>query len=99
MNEIESDDWERRMKWALRSVVILVGFLQVWANRHTIAADGVSYLDMGHAFFRGDWNMAINAYWSPLYPGVLGLVMWLTDPPPHLEYTILNLANFAIYAV
>ena len=30
-------------------------------------SDGVSYLDIGDAYFRGDWKAAVNAYWSPVY--------------------------------
>jgi hypothetical protein len=32
-------------------------------------ADGISYLDIGDAYWRGDWHMAINAFWSPSIPG------------------------------
>ncbi len=38
-----------------------------WAQRFTMNADGISYLDIGDAYWRGDWHNAINAYWSPLY--------------------------------
>ena len=42
--------------------------------------DGIVYLDMGAAFLRGDWAVAINGIWSPLYgvlaAGVLRLEPW-----------------------
>jgi len=29
--------------------------------------DGISYLEVGDAYLRGDWRAAVNGYWSPLY--------------------------------
>jgi hypothetical protein len=61
--------------------------------------DGVSYLDVGDAFWRGDWHNAINAYWSPLYPLILGLFMKLFRPSIRWEYPLVHAVNFLLYVV
>jgi hypothetical protein len=58
---------------------------------------GVSYLDMGDAYFRGDWVTAINAFWSPLYSWLLGLAMYLVRPSRETEFALVHLVNYAIY--
>jgi hypothetical protein len=73
------------------------GFLQAWANRFAIDPDGVNYLDIARAYFRGDWKMALNSYWSPLYSWVLGFVLHLFKPPPYWESTVIHVVNFAIF--
>jgi len=55
-------------------MVLLAGaLLQAWSDRHGITPDGVSYLDLSDAVVDGSWRGLVNAYWSPLYPLLLGL--------------------------
>ena len=65
--------------------------------RQSMSEDGISYLDMGDAYLRGDWDMAVNAVWSPLYAWILGLAMWLADPSPPWEFPLVHIVNFGIY--
>jgi len=58
-------------------IVLTLGFFQAWNARFKMISDGVSYLGVGDAYFRGDWKAAINAHWSPLYS-------WLISFPRHL---------------
>ena len=58
---------------------------------------GVSYLDMGDAFFRGDWATAINGLWSPLYSLPLGLALRILKPSASFEFPLVHLVNYAIY--
>src|SRR5438094_868191 len=44
-----------------------LGALDSWASRYSLNPMGVSYLDMGDAFVRRDWQTALNGLWSPLY--------------------------------
>jgi hypothetical protein len=60
--------------------------------------DGVSYLDVGDAFWGGNFHDAINAYWSPLYPCVLGLFLKIFKPSVYWEYPLVHLMNFVLYA-
>jgi hypothetical protein len=59
--------------------------------------DGMSYLDVGDSFFRHDWANAVNAWWSPLYPWTLGLVVGLAKPSPRWEFPLVHLVNFGVF--
>jgi hypothetical protein len=59
--------------------------------------DGISYLDMGDAYFRGDWKMAINAQWSPLYSWIIALGLHIFHPTLRWEFIIVHLMQFFIY--
>ena len=74
-----------------------LGAADAWITRNTMNMDGISYLDIGDAYWRGDWHAAISAYWSPLYPWLLGLFSMLLKPSPYWEYPVVHLANFVIY--
>ena len=79
-------------------VAILLGALQAGANRYNISSDdGISYLDIGDAYFRGEWNTAINAQWSPIYSWLLGLALYVFKPSPYWEFSVVKLVNFLIY--
>lgn len=75
-------------------VTACAGFLQAWAARFWISPDGNNYLDIASAYLRGDWNHAVNAYWSPLFSWLLALCLWLFRPSPYWESTLLHLLNF-----
>ena len=83
---------------------LLLGFLQAWARRHESAdglsymgPDGISYLDIGDAYMRGDWYVAVNAMWSPFYSWLTGLWLQLVKPASFWEFTAVRLLNFLIY--
>jgi hypothetical protein len=59
--------------------------------------DGISYLDMGDAYLRGDWSTALNAQWSPLYSWLLGLANLLIKPGPALEFPVVHFVSFLMY--
>jgi 4-amino-4-deoxy-L-arabinose transferase-like glycosyltransferase len=94
---IEPADPRRNLQ-LLRAVFWFVtacaGFLQAWASRFWISPDGNNYLDIASAYLRGDWNHAVNAYWSPLFSWLLALCLWLFRPSPYWESTLLHLLNF-----
>lgn len=75
----------------------VLGALDSWTTRNTLNPMGVSYLDMGDAYFRGDWGTAINGFWSPLYSLPLGLAMRLIKPSPEWEFALVHLVNYLIY--
>lgn len=88
---------KRWLKPFLWFFAILLGALQSWVNRYEVSADGISYLDIGDAYFRGDWSTAINAMWSPLYAWLLGGAMSLFRPTPYWELPVAHLVNFFVY--
>lgn len=61
--------------------------------------DGMSYLDLGASFYRRDWANAVNAWWSPLYAWVLGLVLGVLKPSARWEFPLVHAVNFAIFVI
>jgi hypothetical protein len=80
-------------------VILTMGAFHAWtaATNSSMNPDGISYLDIGDAYFRGDWSRAINAVWSPMYSLVLGLVMGILNPSPRWEFPVVHLVNLLIY--
>src|ERR1051326_41517 len=78
-------------------VVALFGALYAWVARHQINTDGLSYLDIGDAYLRGDWAAAINAYWNPFYSWLLGIALRVLAPTPYWEFGVAHLVNFVVY--
>ncbi|MCA1567293.1 MAG: hypothetical protein LC803_16900 [Acidobacteria bacterium] len=94
----------RRLERLCRFVAVALGFLQAWGRRHHsddgvayMGADGIAYLDIGDAYWRGDWTAAVNAMWSPFYSWLTGLALRLFQPSPYQEFTVVRLLNFALY--
>jgi hypothetical protein len=94
----------RRLERLCWLVAAALGFLQAWGRRHDsgdgvayMGADGIAYLDIGDAYWRGDWRAAVNAMWSPLYSWLTGLALRLFRPSPFQEFTVVRLLNFALY--
>jgi hypothetical protein len=88
------DTTSRRILWF---AAIVTGLLQAWAFRHGMRSDGISYLDIAWKFARGDWHALINAYWSPLYPAILGVTFRILKPSLYWESTVAHFVNFAIF--
>lgn len=76
--------------------IVTVAGLQSWADRHAVTPDGVSYLNLSDGWASGAWAAGINAYWSPLYPAVLGLARALVNPSPENEAALLHAVNLLI---
>jgi len=92
-----SDSKRSRLKIGFRLLAVTIGILQHWVNRHAMNPDGVSYLDVADAYLRGDWKMAVNAMWSPLYSWFLAVALALFKPSPYWEFPVVQLVNFIIY--
>src|SRR5438128_10198625 len=76
---------------------IVIGLLQAWHDRNMIVIDTISHLDMADAYFRGDWAMAINGCWNPLYAWILGLAMLVVKPSSYWEYPTVHFVLFIIF--
>ncbi|MCU1303001.1 MAG: hypothetical protein JWQ87_3285 [Candidatus Sulfotelmatobacter sp.] len=83
----------------LMAATLVLGLLHAWLGRFSMNPDGISYLDVGDAFVHHNWAVAVNAWWSPLYPWTLGLVLSIIRPSPKWEFPIVHLVNFAIFVV
>jgi len=75
---------------------LLVSVFLTWSARHGITVDGLSYLDIGMAYWRHDWAHAINSYWSPLYSWILGVGLGVMKPSSYWEFPAIQLINFLI---
>ena len=91
---------EQQLMAIFRLVAIVLGFVQVWAFRHgTNDINGISYLEMGEAYMRGDWRTAVNGMWSPFYSWVLGAPMRILQPSPPHEYLVIELINLVVFLI
>jgi hypothetical protein len=91
----------RRIQVLFRLLAIGLGVLHVYAaiKSQSMNADGISYLDIGDAYFRADWVNAINPVWSPLYSWILGFANFVIRPPIQWEFPVVHLVNFIIYLI
>jgi len=85
------------LTYGCRCAVCVFGWAQTWTSRHAVNSDAVSYLDIGDAYFRGDWNAAVNSMWSPLYSWLLGAAMFVFQPSIEWEYPVAHFVNFGLY--
>jgi hypothetical protein len=88
-----------RLERILVLVTVFLGLLHAWIGRYAMNPDGISYLDVGESFFRRDWTSAVNAYWSPLYPWMLGIVVGMVNPSPMWEFPVVHMVNFVVFVI
>ncbi|HEY1657535.1 MAG TPA: hypothetical protein VGG14_04270 [Candidatus Sulfotelmatobacter sp.] len=89
----------KKFERALLVLCLGLGAAQIWISRYALGSDGVSYLDVGDAFFRGQWAQAINGYWSPLYAWCEGIALGLVKPSLWWEPITVHAVNFVIYVL
>jgi hypothetical protein len=94
---LDEQIWRRRLTRAFWILAVVSGALHAWDGRHSMNTDGVSYLDLGDAFWDGDRTALINGVWSPLYPFVVGFILQVMRPTPYWEFSVVHLVNFGIY--
>ncbi len=78
-------------------LLALMGLIEAIVSRHAMQDDGISYLDMGDAIVRGDWKMAFNGVWSPLYPFLQGATHRLFHPNAYWQFTVVHGVNFLVF--
>lgn len=88
---------ERRLVIVFWTLALLLGAVQAWTGRNAMNEDGISYLDIGDAYLRGDWSGAVNSYWGPFYSWLLGLALFILKPSPYREFAVVHLVNFGIF--
>jgi hypothetical protein len=89
----------KKFERALLFLCLALGAAQIWISRYALGSDGVSYLDIGDAFFRGQWSQAINGYWSPLYAWCEGIALGILKPSLWWEPITVHAVNFVIYVL
>ena len=88
-----------RLRFYFFLIAFIIGLAHTWLVRYIIEPDGISYLDIGDAYFHGDWKLAINAFWSPLYSWMLGFFLHIFKPDSYWESTFIHFINFVIYLI
>jgi hypothetical protein len=91
-------DLTSRQRYLFWAIALFMALLKALDTRYLVGADGVSYIEMGDAYLRGDWKMAIVPYWSPLYSWLIVLPKHLFGLSLHQESTSVHLVNFLIFA-
>ncbi len=79
------------------ALALVLGLVQAYAGRFFMTYDGVSYLDMGDAYLRGDWHTAINGYFNPLYGWLQAIARFVLRPSMYWEYPVVHLVNYGIF--
>jgi len=87
----------KQIKHFFRFVAISLAIFQAWTKRFYVSPDGLSYLDVGEAYFQGAWTSSINGYWSPLYSWFQGFFLKLFDPAPQVESMVVHFVDFIIF--
>ncbi|HKO96111.1 MAG TPA: hypothetical protein VJU86_03900 [Pyrinomonadaceae bacterium] len=85
------------LRFAFWIISIVLAAMEAWTSRYSVNPMGISYLDMGDAFMRGDWSTALNGLWSPLYSIPLGVLISVLNPPPAWEFPLVHLVNLIIF--
>ena len=88
---------ERNFVASLWALSVVFGLSQAWAWRFYIEPDGVSYIEIAHAYIQRDFGHAISSYWSPLYSWLLALALSVGHVPEYWEATALHCVNFFLY--
>ena len=60
--------------------------------------DGMSYLDMASETLKSGPHNLVNGHWSPLYPALISLMFFVFHPSPGLEFPVIHLLNFLLFA-
>ena len=93
-----TDAAARQVRAIFWVIALLMGFTQAWSNRFAVSEDGLAYLDMGDMLWRGDFQNAANAIWSPGYPSLLGLAFEIIQPTAYFQSSVIQLVNVMIFA-
>ena len=78
-------------------ILLLLAGIQAWSARFYATPDGVSYLDLSDAVVNGNFGELLNAYWSPLYPALIGIMRVVGRPSPYWEFAVAHLLNWLLF--
>jgi len=71
--------------------------LMAWDSRHFMNPDGLSYLDMASETLHSGPHNLINLNWSPLYPCLIAVLLFVFRPSPSWEIPSLHFLNWLIF--
>lgn len=92
-----------RLRVVAWSILLLLAAAQGWIFRHTVSPDGVAYLDLSDAVVHGRFGELVNAYWSPVYPALIGVTRILVSATPfgapYWEFALVHAVNILTFAL
>jgi hypothetical protein len=90
-----------QLRWVMRLFAVGLGaaISLVSIAQQSMNEDGISYLDIGEAFYGGNYGEIFNAHWSPLYAIVQGGALALLQPSMDMELVVVHGTNFLIYVL
>jgi hypothetical protein len=91
---IQSLELTKKTQIAIWLTMVCCWIIQALAVRHTLDADGISYLNIADACLHGNWHALVNGYWSPGLPFLL--VLWMKLFHPIALYVPLAFRLFAV---
>lgn len=77
----------------------ILGLVHFWMGRYAMNVDGMSYMDVGDAFTHHNWAVAINGWWSPLYPWLLGGILGIAKPSISAEIPLVQFLNLLVFVL
>ena len=80
-------------------VCLTCAAILAWSTRHTMNPDGLSYLDLASEALSGGPSKLVNGYWSPGYPALITLALWLFHPSSNQEFPLIHFVNFLIFVL
>lgn len=83
----------RRLQIYCWVALIAIAVVRAWFTRYQLNADSISYLDIGRMIAEGNLGAAVNAYWSPGYPVLHSVFLWLFRPNVYWEFPLAHFAN------
>jgi len=94
LQKLESDLWDKRIRWAFWLIGIIAGGLLTYTTRYFINGDAIAYVEMGEALRMGRWWDLANLTYSPGYPVLLGIGQIALQTNPMNELQLLRAVNF-----
>jgi hypothetical protein len=70
-----------------------------WDSRHFANPDGVSYVEMASGVLSRGPAELVNGYWSPGYPALITVGLWIFHPRPTQEFPFVHFVNFVIFCL
>lgn len=86
----------RRVRVSAWATILALAAAQAFSARHAMNADGIAYIEVGEAYLAGDWESALNGYWSPLYSWLLAGALRVLPVSSYWEATVAHGVNLVL---
>jgi len=87
----------RRLQIGCWVALIAIAIIRAWFTRYESDPDSMAYLDIARAITEGHAAAAVHAYWSPGYPVLLSLFLWIFRPNVYWESPLAHVVNLLVF--